>query len=109
MCMKPLAERQKNSTHVSICQQERHRGQSRSSHGGLAESLHMSLAHDFLIGEIRKQSTSSPSLLTLITSSGVPQTTLRVSDLLEGPTKCTESCYTHSDSLKGQIKVSQGQ
>lgn len=107
MCIQPLAESQKNSTHVSICQQERHRGKSQSSHGGLAESLHMSLAHDFLIGEIRKQSTKSPSLLTLITSSGVPQTTLRVSNLLEGRTKFTESCYTHSDSLKRQIKVSQ--
>ena len=31
-------------------------------------------------------------------SSGVPQTTLRVSNLLEGPMKFTESCFTHSDS-----------
>lgn len=81
---------------------------SRNDTGVRADSLTVALAHDFLVGEIRKQSTNSPSLLTLITSSGVPQTTLRVSNLLEGPTKCTESCYTHSDSLKGQIKVSQG-
>ena len=72
----------------------------------------MSLAHGFLIWEIRKtQSTKPPSLPMLITSSGVPKTSLRVSNLLEELTELTESCYTHSYTslqLKRQSKISQG-
>ena len=40
-----------------------------------------------------------PSLLTPITSLGVPKVTLRFDNSLEGLTELTESCYTHGYGL----------
>lgn len=43
-----------------------------------------------------------PLLLTPVANLGVPKTTLKFDNLLEGLTELTESCFTHGYSLLQQ-------